>query len=332
MMELQNNALAHRILNLSPEGFEALALEIFRLQARENLLYKSYLSYLRRTPEQVERVQDIPFLPIEFFKGQLVKTGNWVPHTIFESSGTTGGPKSRHAVPGQEFYLRVTQQMFEHTYAPLNDYIVLALLPAYLERQHSSLVLMAQHFIEQTGHSLSGFYLYEHDKLIRSVEAALTTGRKVLLLGVSFALLDLAEKGPFAWQGLQVMETGGMKGRREELIRSELHEILCAGLGVSQIHSEYGMTELLSQAYAKEKGVFVTPPWMRVYTREVNDPFSLDFHGRTGGINIVDLANIHSCAFIETADLGIVHENATFEVLGRFDNAEARGCNLMLYM
>lgn len=332
MMDESLTTLPERILNLNPEGFELLALEIFKLQARHNLVYKQYLHHLSFDPLQVARVEDIPFLPIAFFKGHEVKTGNWQAEAVFESSGTGSGIRSMHAVPDVNFYLKVCRQIFENRYGLLQDYIVLALLPSYLERQHSSLVVMAQHFIEESGHQLSGFYLYEYEKLIATVEAAQRSGKKVLLLGVSFALLDLAERGPFKWPELVVMETGGMKGRRQELIRSELHRLLCQGFGVSRIHSEYGMTELLSQAYAAKNGQFIAPPWMRVYIREINDPFEQMAPGRTGGINVVDLANFHSCAFIEASDLGIRHQDGTFEVLGRFDHAEARGCNLMLYM
>ncbi len=323
--------LPQRILSLEPNGFESLALEVFRLQAAQNSVYKQYLQCLKCDPQSVHKIADIPFLPISFFKGHEVKTGAWQAEAVFESSGTGTGARSRHAVPNVRFYLHVTEQVFSTAYGPINDFIVLALLPSYLERQHSSLVLMAQHFMELSGHPLSGFYLYEHTELIATVEKALGTGKKVLLLGVSFALLDLAEQGPFNWQNLVVMETGGMKGRRQELIREELHDILCNAFGVLYIHSEYGMTELLSQAYAGKKGVFIAPPWMQVYIREVNDPFKLLEAGRTGGINVVDLANYSTCSFIETADLGIKHKNGTFEVLGRFDNSEARGCNLMLY-
>ncbi|AHM59385.1 acyl-protein synthetase [Flammeovirgaceae bacterium 311] len=331
MMQQFDPTLPQRILSLEPNGFELLALEVFRLQAQHNSVYRQFLECLHCKPESVVKIADIPFLPIEFFKRHQVKTGEWQPQAVFESSGTGMGARSRHVVPSLDFYLKVTSHIFEAAYGPLKDFIVLALLPSYLERQHSSLVLMAQHFMELSGHALSGFYLYEHTDLIAAVEESLHTGKKVLLLGVSFALLDLAELGPFNWQNLMVMETGGMKGRRQELIREELHEKLCNAFGVSYIHSEYGMTELLSQAYAKQNGVFIAPPWMQVYIREVNDPFKQIGAGHTGGINIIDLANYSSCSFIETADLGLMHENGTFEVLGRFDNSEARGCNLMLY-
>nr|WP_224996551.1 acyl transferase [Cesiribacter sp. SM1] len=330
-MQQFDPTLPQRILNLEQNGFESLALEVFRLQAEHNALYRQYLQCLKCDPLSVHKTADIPFLPIGFFKGHEVKTGAWQPEAVFESSGTGTGARSRHAIPGVNFYLEVTEQIFKAAYGPLDEFIILALLPSYLERQHSSLVLMAQHFMELSGHPLSGFYLYEHNELIAAVEKALGTGKKVLLLGVSFALLDLAEQGPFDWKNLIVMETGGMKGRRQELIREELHNILCNAFGVSYIHSEYGMTELLSQAYAARKGLFIAPPWMQVYIREVNDPFKQIAAGRTGGINVVDLANYSTCSFIETADLGLKHENGTFEVLGRFDNSEARGCNLMLY-
>jgi hypothetical protein len=323
--------IQQQIRSMRPEEFDSLALAVFQYQAEHNLVYKQYLTHIGCKPGSITAVEQIPFLPIDFFKRHEIKSGQWPTEQVFESSGTGSGTRSRHAVADTAFYRQLSQQIFEEWYAPLQEFIILALLPAYLERQHSSLVLMAQHFIEQSDHPLSGFYLYEYDKLVAGIEQALASGRKVLLLGVSFALLDLAERGPFHWPELMVMETGGMKGRRRELIREELHQALCMGFGVSSVHSEYGMTELLSQAYAKKNGVFLAPPWMRVYIREVNDPFTLIGPGRTGGINVADLANVHSCSFIETADLGLRHDTEQFEVLGRFDTSEARGCNLMLY-
>lgn len=331
MMQQSVKSLQKRVLQLGPDDFESLALEIFRLQAHGNPVYRRYLELVQRDPHTVEQVAQIPFLPIDFFKSHTVRTGTWEPQAVFESSGTGSGIRSRHAVPDVAFYLQVCRLIFESRYGALQDYIVLALLPSYLERGHSSLVLMAQHFMELSGHQLSGFYLNEYEKLVATIDKARLSGKKILLLGVSFALLNLAEQGPFTWPELMVMETGGMKGRRQELIREELHNILCKGFGVSQIYSEYGMTELLSQAYADKEGYFKAPPWLKVYIREINDPFARMAHGRSGGINVVDLANLHSCAFIETADLGIVQQNGSFQVLGRFDHAEARGCNLMLY-
>ncbi len=331
MMQQSVLSLKQRILNVGPDNFEALALEVFQLQAAENRIYRAYLDLLKCKPESVQKLSQVPFLPIDFFKSHRIRTGTWQPQAVFESSGTGSGTRSKHAVPEVAFYLQVCRQIFESHYGSLQDYIMLALLPSYLEREHSSLVLMARHFIELTGHALSGFYLHDHEKLIATVEKAGATGKKVLLLGVSFALLELAEQGPFNWPQLLVMETGGMKGRRQELIREELHAILCKGFGVAQIHSEYGMTELLSQAYAQKNGLFVAPPWMRVYIREINDPFEQLGVGRTGGVNVIDLANFQSCAYIETADLGIMQQNGSFNILGRFDHAEARGCNLMLY-
>lgn len=322
--------LQDRVFGVGTENFEGLALEIFNFQAQENRVYRSYLDHLHIKPEEITSVEKIPFLPIEFFKTQEVKSGNWETEVVFESSGTGYGVRSLHYVPDRRFYLEGTVKTFEQFYGSLNEYAILALLPSYLERQHSSLVAMVEHFIHSGVKDLSGFFLYEQDALLAHVEKARAANKKILLIGVSFALLDLAEKGADL-SSVVVMETGGMKGRRKEMVRAELHAALQAGLGVKHIHSEYGMTELLSQAYAREGGRFETPSWMQVRVRDLNDPFGLVNFRRTGGINVIDLANVHSCSFIETQDIGICHANGTFEIMGRFDNSEVRGCNLLLF-
>lgn len=310
--------------------FEETALEVFHFQAQRNTVYGAYISCLGIKAKEVQSIRDIPFLPVEFFKTQQVKSGKWEPEAVFESSGTGYGVRSRHEVPDVGFYHECAVRTFEGFYGPLEEYAILALLPSYLERQHSSLVAMVAHFTSKGVSQLSGFFLYDQAALLQQVEKAKAAGKKVLLIGVSFALLDLAERGADLTDVI-VMETGGMKGRRKEMIRAELHEVLQKGLRIKQVHSEYGMTELLSQAYARQEGLFETPPWMQVRIRDLNDPFEYVNFGRNGGVNIIDLANVHSCSFIETQDVGISHANGTFEVMGRFDNSEVRGCNLLLF-
>lgn len=322
--------LQEKILEVDSANFEALALEVFRFQAAENPVYASYLGHLGVSANGVSELEQIPFLPIELFKTQKICSGSWKPEAVFESSGTGYGIRSKHYVQDVDFYQTAALKAFEELYGPVEDYVVLALLPSYLERKNSSLVAMVQFFMDKAGNPLSGFFLHEQQALLDRFAAVKGTGKTPLLIGVSFALLDLAEQGA-ELQGAIVMETGGMKGRRKELIRTELHEQLKRGLGIKDIHSEYGMTELLSQAYARKNGIFETPAWMRVLVRDVNDPFAYLKAGRTGGVNVIDLANVHSCSFIETQDLGISHPNSTFEILGRFDNSEIRGCNLLLF-
>jgi phenylacetate-coenzyme A ligase PaaK-like adenylate-forming protein len=324
-----------KLFKINAQNFEAFALSLFQWQAVHNPIYHAYLAHLGKKPGQVHQLSEIPFLPIRFFKDQRVVTedtentaSDW---TYFESSGTTGQQPSRHYVNDTAFYLQVCRSIFEQQYGQLQDFHIFALLPSYLERQHASLVAMTDYFIRESQSPLSGFYLQDYEQLIGQLDTAKKSKRQILLLGVSFALLELAEHYQPDLQGVTVMETGGMKGRRKELVREELHQILQRGLNVSQIHSEYGMTELMSQAYAHKQGLFRCPPWMQVFIRDINDPFYMDRNLRYGGINIIDLANVHSCAFLETQDLGKYHslEN-TFEVLGRFDNSDTRGCNLMV--
>jgi hypothetical protein len=332
-------ALKARVQTVTAATFDDLALDLFRFQAAENPVYGRYLGYLGVNPAAVGRVEQIPFLPLDFFKFHRIQSGSLPVAVTFESSGTTGQTPSRHAVADPAFYLQHSQRLFEARYGPLRDWVVLALLPSYLERGNSSLVYMVRHFIEQSAHPASGFFLHNISDLRRQLKSfsLLPSPFSILLIGVTFALLDLAESGEdWSFLGtlpnLVVMETGGMKGRRRELLREEVHEILTRAFGVPRIHSEYGMTELLSQAYSPGGGVFELPPPMRVLLRDVNDPFSyLRPGGRsTGGINVIDLANVDSCAFLETKDLGSYVGPNQFRVLGRFDNSDIRGCNLMV--
>lgn len=325
-------SFSSRLSNLNSEGFEALALQLFEFQSQANPIYKKYLAARNVTTHLVKSLDQIPFLPIRFFKDHQVVSGDVQDfHDFFSSSGTTGMITSRHYIWSEEWYLAHAQQLFESTFGSLSNFHVLALLPAYLERKGSSLVSMAAHFIRESKSEHSGFYLYNQDELLEKIETLADDGRQILLLGVTFALLDLAEsgKGFNAPSNLIVMETGGMKGRRKEMIREEIHDILKPFFGVETIHSEYGMTELMSQAYSKGHGKYTLPDCMRVMLRDVNDPLSLS-HRSQGGINVIDLANFHSCAFIETQDLGRFDENGMLEVLGRFDNSEIRGCNLLV--
>ncbi len=309
-------------------AFDEIALRLFRFQAQHNPVYRQYLTYIGVAAAEIDEVTRIPFLPISLFKTQEVRTGDWNAEAIFTSSGTTGMSVSRHAIPSRLSYLRHSQRIFESFYGPLRNYHVLCLLPSYLERTGSSLVAMADHFIRESDSDESGFFLHDLERLAKKL-AALRGSRKVLLLGVTFALLDLAEDHPMDLSHCVVMETGGMKGRRPEITREELHAILRDAFQVSAVHSEYGMTELLSQAYSPGEGIFRCPPSMRVVLKEVNDPFSAR-NLTSGLINVVDLANAHSCAFVETQDLGRWQEGGHFEVLGRIDASDARGCNLLV--
>ena len=286
---------------------------------------------LRKSPENGKHITEIPFLPIEFFKSKEVLSTIDPIQTTFTSSGTTGIITSKHHVTDLSFYEASFRSAFSKFYGNIEDYAVLALLPSYLEREGSSLIYMAKDFIEGSNHPDSGFYLHNYKELAQKLIQLDSDGQNVLLLGVTYALLDMIELQKFELKNTIVMETGGMKGKRKEMIREELHTLLTDGFGVHKIHSEYGMTELLSQAYSFGDGVFECPPWMDILIRDTEDPLSLIETEKTGGINIIDLANINSCSFIATQDLGKKYNNATFEVLGRFDNADVRGCNLMVY-
>lgn len=312
------------------EEFSELALELFYYQARHNPVYRQYLHNLGVRPEEVTHLRDIPHLPIGFFKSHEVLTGKVRPQHVFTSSGTTGTQTSKHYVADLGHYHRGAEMAFQRVYGSVEGYCVLALLPAYLERKGSSLVDMARHFIGLSTDQDSGFYLDELDQLHKLLLKKISDKKPTLLLGVTFALLDLAEKYQLPENDLVIMETGGMKGRRKELLRTEVHALLKPRLGVQKIHSEYGMTELLSQAYSTGEGFFEAPPWMKVSIRQTDDPFSPERPGKTGGVNVIDLANIDSCAFIETQDLGRLYPDARFEIMGRFDNSDIRGCNLMV--
>ncbi|MFC3414894.1 acyl-CoA synthetase family protein [Algoriphagus hitonicola] len=317
---------------LKPEDFEKLALEIFQFQALENGIYRSYLNARRIDFKSVKALDQIPFLPIRFFKEHKVISGDTALFpSFFSSSGTTGMITSRHYTWSIDWYLDHAKRIFESEYGPIEDYHILALLPAYLERKGSSLVSMADYFIKVSQSEHSGFYLYDQEELVSKIDGLKGDSRKILLLGVTFALLDLVESGlAFSkTKNLIVMETGGMKGRRKEMIREEVHEILTGYFCVDSIHSEYGMTEMMSQAYSKGQGNYTLPQSMRVMLRDVNDPLSWT-RRKQGGINVIDLGNFHSCAFLETQDLGRMDSDGRIEVLGRFDNSEIRGCNLLV--
>jgi Acyl-protein synthetase, LuxE len=294
------------------------------------MVYRQFCEHLKVEEQQVKSLTQIPFLPIQFFKSHDVVTGNNPIQTTFSSSGTTGMTSSKHFVTDLSLYESSYRQAFSQFYGNIENYVVLALLPSYLEREGSSLIYMVKDLIEWSQNSDSGFYLHNYDALIEKLIALDQSGQNVLLIGVTYALLDLIEKQKFQLQNTIIMETGGMKGKRKELIREELHELLCNGFGVNSLHSEYGMTELLSQAYSLGKGVFECPPWMQILIRDTEDALHYVADGKSGGINIIDLANLNSCAFIATQDLGKKNPNATFEVLGRFDNSDIRGCNLLV--
>ena len=325
-------SFSERILELKKEQFESLALELFQFQSKANPLYQEYLRIRRVNVDEVKSLHQIPFLPIRFFKDHPVICGKPEDFNLFySSSGTTGMITSKHYIWSEDWYLNHAQQIFESTYGSLKNFHVLALLPAYLERPGSSLVAMAQHFIQVSDSEHSGFYLYNQDELLQKVNELRADAKNVLLLGVTFALLDLAEsnKSFQPTENLIVMETGGMKGRRKEMIREEVHEVLKRYFGVDAIHSEYGMTEMMSQAYSKGNGKYSLPATVQVMLRDINDPWSWATRSQ-GGINVIDLGNFHSCAFLETQDLGRFDENGFLEVLGRIDNSEIRGCNLLV--
>jgi phenylacetate-coenzyme A ligase PaaK-like adenylate-forming protein len=312
------------------QDFETIALQVFKFQFENTPVYRSFCDLLYKHPSDVKSITDIPFLPIHFFKTHQVLTKHHKIATSFTSSGTTGSTPSQHHVSNLSLYETSFRKGFESLYGSIEDYTILALLPSYLERSGSSLIYMVQDMIQKSKAPDSGFYLNNLEALRKKLITLDSQGKKVLLIGVSFALLDLVEYAKFHLKHTIVMETGGMKGKKKELIRAELHERLKQGFGVSQIHSEYGMTELLSQGYSKGDGCFTSPPWMKVFSRDPQDPLTLLPHSKTGGLNIIDLANYNSCAFIATQDLGCVHNNGTFEVMGRFDTADIRGCNLMV--
>jgi hypothetical protein len=316
------------LYRVNDQNFNEVALSLFHYQAEHNPIYSTFLKALGVEPRAVTSFVDIPFLPISFFKNHSIRTGTWTPQMSFASSGTTGATTSTHEVADVQFYLRHAQRTFERFFGPLTDFHFLALLPSYLERTNSSLVAMIDHFIKESKSPHSGFYLRNTDKLIIDLEQAKKT-RKTVLWGVTFALLDLAVGNNLDLSDCLVFETGGMKGRRKEMIRNELHAILRKKFNIPAVYSEYGMTELLSQAYTAGGNTFSCPPWLKILGREVTDPMRKGLLNEVCGVNVIDLANWHSIAFIETEDLGRVYADGSFEILGRFDNSDLRGCNLL---
>jgi phenylacetate-coenzyme A ligase PaaK-like adenylate-forming protein len=327
-----NSSLRQRIFSTTEERlFDKLALEIFIYQSLNNPVYKAYIAALRIEPASVKSPQDIPFLPVSFFKEHKVLTGPDISQTVFESSGTTGTEKSRHYISDLSLYEMSFKTGFRQFYGEATDYFFAVLLPSNAGRENSSLIYMMNNLVLSSKHSESGFYNNDAAGLIKALKHARSNERKVIFLGVSFALLDLAEKFSPDLSGMIVIETGGMKGRRKEITRQELHSILKEGFNVETIHSEYGMTELLSQAWSMGDGLFYCPPWMKIFIRDPLDPLTIFKEpGKNGGINVIDLANINSCSFLAVNDIGKLHDDGGFEVLGRFDNSEIRGCNLMV--
>lgn len=334
--------LLRKILQVSPKDFDEVAMEVFRYQAAHNSVYRSFISLLGTDPLRPQRLTEIPFLPVQLFKSHSIRTGHTqLPEVVFESSGTTGQLPGRHGLYDEGLYKDISTRIFQRHFGSLAHFHILALLPSYLERNNSSLVYMVKHFIEETCSPFSGFYLHNHEEMTSALRAIAERrdGRKVLVLGVTFALLDWAESGhDFSflrgWGDFHIMETGGMKGRRTEMLREEVHDILRSRLGVKNVMSEYGMTELISQAYSLSDGEFLTIDTMKVLLRDPNDPFEIHEHRNDafrGGINVVDLGNLDSCAFVETQDLGSFGPTAErFHVIGRFDHSDIRGCNLMV--
>jgi phenylacetate-coenzyme A ligase PaaK-like adenylate-forming protein len=323
--------MQNRIFNIqNKHDFTEVALIVFKHQFKNNKVYRSFCDLLYIHPSNITTIEEIPFLPIQFFKSRKVISSLDEVQEIFTSSGTTGSVTSKHLVTDINLYKESYLKGFAHFYGNIEEYTVLALLPNYLEREGSSLVFMVDDLIRKSKNLESGFYLDNIQELAKKLIELDKNGQKILLIGVSFALLDLIEMQQFSLKNTIIMETGGMKGRRKELVREELHVTLQNGFGVSKIHSEYGMTELLSQGYSKGNGVFASPPWMKILTRDTEDALTINALGKNGGINVIDLANYNSCSFIATQDLGKVHENETFEIIGRFDNSDIRGCNLLV--
>ncbi len=310
--------------------FEKIALKVFRFQYENNTVYREFCDFLKTDIQKVKMISQIPFLPIQFFKSHQVVSNTNAIQVTFTSSGTTGMITSKHLVTDVSLYEESYSQGFSQFYGNIEDYVILALLPSYLDREGSSLIYMVKDLIEKSNQPESGFYLDNYNELIEKITQLDSEGKNVILIGVTYALLDLIEQHQFQLNNTIIMETGGMKGKRKEMIREELHQLLCAGFGVATIHSEYGMTELLSQAYSLGNGVFECPSWMQILIRDPEDALTYLENEKTGGINVIDLANINSCSFIATQDLGKKYSNNSFEVLGRFDNSDIRGCNLMV--
>jgi phenylacetate-coenzyme A ligase PaaK-like adenylate-forming protein len=310
--------------------FDKIALKVFRFQYENNSVYREFCNFLKTDIQKVKSIHQIPFLPIQFFKSHSVVSNSNPIQATFTSSGSTGITTSKHFVSDVTIYEESYRKGFSQFYGNIEDYVILALLPSYLEREGSSLIYMIADLIQLSNQPESGFYLHNYNELIEKLIQLDQTGKNILLIGVTYALIDLVEKHPFQLENTIIMETGGMKGKRKEMIREELHQHLCKGFGVNTIHSEYGMTELLSQAYSLGNGIFECPSWMQIHIRDTEDALSFVKDGKTGGINVIDLANINSCSFIATQDLGKKYPNGSFEVLGRFDHSDVRGCNLMV--
>src|ERR1043166_1509375 len=345
----------NKIFNVNEGNFLDLALEIFRFQYQHNSIYKTYVDMLRFNPKKINELRNIPFLPIQFFKTHRVQTTDFKAVNEFQSSGTTQTINSHHFIKDIELYHQSFTKTFELFYGPVEEWFIGGLLPSHLERMNSSLVFMMDELIRKSGHEQSGFYLYEHERLHNTLKDLENKKQKTLLIGVTFALVDFAREYPSSLKYTTIMETGGMKGRREEMVRHDLHELLRKKFSVDAIHSEYGMTELLSQAYSKGDGIFYCPPWMKILVRDEEDPLevqSSEFRVQSpidsrlstaqslltthnsrlttkGVINVIDLANIYSCSFIATGDAGILYGDGSFEVIGRIDNSDIRGCSLM---
>ncbi len=318
------------LFSVTRETFADKALELFRYQAEACAVYRDFLQYLDISVGSITKMEDIPFLPIELFKSRKILSGDIDTNFYFESSGTTSSINSRHYVYDENIYKESIIHSFNHFFGDVKNYCLLALLPTYLERPNASLVYMCRELMLQSGNDKNGFYLDDLEGLQKIILQNESNQIPTILIGVSFALIELAEKFPMHLSNTIIMETGGMKGRREEITRAELHQILTTAFNTKNIYSEYGMTELLSQAYSKGNSVFFTPSWMKIIIRDTEDPFTILPQEKTGCINIIDLANIYSCAFIATQDLGKIHADGSFEVLGRFDNSDVRGCNLMV--
>ncbi len=321
-------SILNNIFSATPHSFEALTLDIFRYQYKDNAVYRNWINALGTNVNSVSSMVDLPFLPVSFFKDHNVVTDSFAPEQVFESSGTTGTLNSRHLVKDSAVYTSSFTKGFELFYGNPAEWCIIGLLPAYLERKGSSLVAMVDELIRLSGHEQSGFYLYNFSELAEVIKHLEAAGQKTLLIGVTFALLDFAEQFPMQLNHTIVMETGGMKGRRKEMIRPEVHSFLQQQFGSNAIHSEYGMTELLSQAYSNGQGIFKTVPWMKILVRDEDDPLQVNTQGK-GLINVIDFANIHSCSFIATDDAGTLHQDGQFEVMGRSDYSDLRGCSLL---
>ena len=320
-----------KIFSVTPAGFEPMALEIFRFQYEQNPVYHSYVNALSVDPSIVDKLEKIPFLPISFFKTHEIKTGSFEADAVFVSSGTTQAGNSLHFVKDLSVYSTGFTKCFENFYGTVKDWCIIGLLPSYLERSNSSLIYMVSHLVKNGHHPESGFYLDEYDKLFTTLQKLEESGQKTLLIGVTFALLDFADKYSLSLKNTFVMETGGMKGKKEEMTREQVHTILRKAFSLEKIHSEYGMTELLSQAYSEGDGVFQTPSWMKILIRDEDDPLQVGKEANNGGaLNIIDLANVYSCSFIATEDVGRLYPDGSFEVLGRIDGSDLRGCGLLV--